>query len=378
MSPTCLRASPKDAEPNLRHITNGESPPRTFMGLTWGEPRWFWELTLLPVYLVLIIRAERLRRRMLHEVVGERLAPRLAASVSYRRRWLRHILMMLAFTLMVASLARPQFGFTERRTGAESGDIVFLMDTSRSMLANDTRPNRLERCKLAAQDLLQRVGGDFVGVVAVAGTTFVQAPLTNDHAAISDILRSLDTSVLPVGGTHFALGLRESMRLLEVRPKPSKAIVFFTDGEDLEGDPVAVAKELARKGVIIHAVAFGTPEGTVIPIPRQGGGTDFVRDPEGNIVRSRLDVEKLRAITSISGGMLVQPANDPGAIDRLWREGLSGISKTKTEGRVERVPNEYYQVPLAAAIVLLIAHSLIRERAGNRRSTPQPAAFPHA
>jgi Ca-activated chloride channel family protein len=342
-------------------------------GFAWGEPRWFWALLLLPILLLLFVRAGRWRRRALLAFVGARLAPRLTAGVSPLRRRARFGILLLALALLVTVLARPQAGFTQINNDATSGDIVFLMDTSRSMLATDVFPNRLERCKLAARDLLHHIGGnDFVGVIAVAGTSFVQAPLTNDYSAVEQVITSLDTSVLPVGGTDFTLGLRECQRLLELRPGAVKAIVFFTDGEDLEGNAAPAAKELAERGIVIHAVAFGTPEGSLIPIPTPSGGTDFVYDPDGNIVRTHLDLPKLRALTSAGSGILVQPANEAGAIDRLWRDGLSNVSKTRREGCLGRIPNEYYQWPLAAVIALLVLYSLINERS---RHAPAPASL---
>lgn len=337
----------------LNHLLAAAEPSSQDL-LVWAAPGWFWALAWVPMLYALFVYASSRDKNVVAAFVNERLAPRLVTSLSPGRQNLRLALLLLAYSLMVFALARPQLGYTEHKTVALAGDIVFLFDTSRSMLADDVVPNRFEQARLFALDLLQLMPEDWVGIVAVAGRSYVMAPLTSDHQALEEVLGSLDTTVVPRGGTSFAAGLQECQRLLSLRPRSAKAVVFLTDGEDLEAGAVDAAQELAKQNVVVHAVAFGTAAGSLIPITNEAGGSDYVRDSAGKIVRSRMDLAQLLAIATATGGMIVQPSQDKSALQRLMNGGLSKVAKTMQRDRTQRVPIERFQIPLGAAITLLI------------------------
>jgi Ca-activated chloride channel family protein len=217
------------------------------------------------------------------------------------------------------ALARPQWG-QETDTSAASGeDTIFLLDTSKSMLAADVRPNRLERAKLAIEDYLRRHGRGRVGLVVFAGQAFLQCPLTLDYDAFSDTLRSIDVNAIPVPGSDLGRALDEGSRALE-KNEGRKLLVLLTDGEDLAGAGVRKAAELVKKDIVIYTVGVGTPAGSVIQVPAEPGGLQPLLDGEGRPVVSKLDEKTLEQIAKSTGGEYQLPR-------RHWRRHGQGPTR---------------------------------------------------
>src|SRR5207249_9948572 len=183
---------------------------------------------------------------------------------------------------------------------------LIAVDTSRSMLSNDVQPNRLDRVKLAVQDLINELQGDRVGLIAFAGRAFLQAPLTIDYDAVVEAINDIDTKTIPEGGTNISSAITLATQSFGKSATGNRALIIFTDGEESEtsGDPVAVkmAKEAADAGVRIFTVGVGTPQGSLIPITGDEGETSFVKDSAGQVVKSKLDDKRLREIAQATGG----------------------------------------------------------------------------
>jgi Ca-activated chloride channel homolog len=215
--------------------------------MTFAQPLWFWALGLLPFLLALFYRNERVRQKLIEKFVAPRLAKSLAGTVSIFKRRLRFGVTLFGLACIIVSLAQPRWGFTLERRPTRAADVFIAIDVSRSMLANDVEPDRLERAKLAAQDLVNQLDGHRVGLIAYAGTAFLQAPLTLDHGAVIDCVRELDTTIIPRGGTNIAEAIRYAERPFGQGEKENRALILFTDGEELEGDTLRAAREQSRK-----------------------------------------------------------------------------------------------------------------------------------
>lgn len=339
--------------------------------MTYGAPLWFWSLAILPVLLVLFVAGERRRARLLGKMVAPRLQQALAGNVSATRRRLRFAALLLGLAGVLLALTQPRYGFHTEERKSFGRDVIIAIDTSRSMLANDLAPSRLARAKLAAQDLLERLKGDRVGLVAFAGEGFLQAPVTADYTAVLDSLRELDTSIIPRGGTDLADAIRVAADAFGKGESEDRALVLFTDGEELDEDAVAAAKE-AASSMKIFTVGLGSTTGTVIALPGMHGGTDYVKDNDGNIVKSRLDETKLRAIAEAAGGFYVHLLNGPAEMEQIARDGLNAMKQHEADSQLTRQPIERYQWPLGAGLALLILSML----PGERRRLP--AAIPAA
>ena len=269
------------------------------------------------------------------------------------------------------SLARPRWGYTWEKEKHHGRDILIAIDVSKSMLANDLSPSRLARAKLAAEDLIGQVPGDRVGLIAFAGTAFLQAPLTADHGAVLDALHELDTDIIPRGGTNIAEAIRTAVDAFGKGESDNRALVLFTDGEELEEDAVQAAKNL-NGAARIFTVGLGSAEGTVIAIPGENGQTDYVKDSDGQIVKSRLDEPRLREIAQAANGFYVHLANGPPEMQQIVRDGLNPMTEHDVNSEHRRRPIERYQWPLSAGLALLVGSLLIGERKRLPRA-PAPA-----
>src|ERR1041385_2504869 len=230
--------------------------------MTFGAPEWFWGLLLVPVLIAFFIRSEQRGAERLREFVSAKLLPQLAATVNRRRRVLRFGLQLVGLALAVVSLAQPRWGYTFEDVKRKGLDLLIAVDFSRSMLSNDVQPSRLDRVKLAIQDLIDELQGDRVGLIAFAGRAFLQAPLTIDYDAVIEAVNDLDTKTIPEGGTNISSAITLATQSFGKSAMGNRALIIFTDGEELSGDAVKTAKAAATDaGVRIFTVGVGTPQG---------------------------------------------------------------------------------------------------------------------
>jgi Ca-activated chloride channel family protein len=330
--------------------------------VNFGEPQWLWGLLLIPILIALFIRAEHRGLRRLQEFVSARLLPQLAGTVNRPRRVMRFGLQLLGLSLALFSLAQPRWGYTFEDVKRKGLDLLVAVDTSRSMLSNDVQPNRLERVKLVTQDLINELQGDRIGLIAFAGRAFLQAPLTIDYDAAVEAINDLDTKTIPEGGTNISSAITLATQSFGKSALGNRALVIFTDGEELSGDAVKTAKAAADAGVRIFTVGVGTPQGSLIPLTGDDGETAFVKDSAGQVVKSKLDEKRLRGIAEATGGFYLQLENGPRTMQQLYNEGLAKMQAAEMDVRLARRPIERYEWPLGAALVALGLSILIGER----------------
>ena len=324
--------------------------------LSFAHPGALNALWLLPLLAALFWWAERRRRAMIGRIVAPKLRSLLAGSTSPARRWFRGACVLGALGLIVVVLAGPRLGYDTLEVPHRGRDVIIAMDVSRSMLAPDVAPSRLERAKLLAEDLVSELGADRVGLVAFAGSAFLQAPLTLDHGAVLAALDELDTQLIPKGGTNIAAAIREASEAFGKAEGFSRALVIISDGEELDADGLAAAKQAAADGIRIFTVGVGSSEGSEIPI----GAGDFVQDTSGKIVQSRLDSARMAQIAEATGGFYT-PLDD-NAARLLAADGIGKMAEADISVNASRRPIERYQWPLAAAIALLMLQAMVGER----------------
>jgi Ca-activated chloride channel homolog len=343
--------------------------------MTFGAPEWFWGLLAIPVLIALFFRAEHRGAERLQTFVSARLLPRLSATVNRPRRFLRFGLQMLGLAFALVALAQPRWGYTFQEVKRKGLDLLIAVDTSRSMLSNDVEPNRLERVKLAAHDLIAQMQGDRVGLIAFAGRAFLQAPLTIDYDAALESVNDLDTTTIPEGGTNISEAIKLAVQTFGKSAMGNRAVIIFTDGEELSGDAVKTAKAAADQGVRIFTVGVGTPQGSLIPITGEGGGTTFVKDENGQVVKSKLDENRLKEVAQATGGFYLHLENGPRTMQFLYTEGLAKMQAAEIDARLSRRPIERYEWPLGTALVALAMSILMgeRKRIRVRNRVPMPA-----
>src|SRR5881397_2719151 len=343
--------------------------------MSFGAPQWLWGLLLTPLLIALFIRSERRGLKRLQEFVSARLLPQLAGTVNRPRRILRFALQLLGLALAIVSLAQPRWGYTFEDVKRKGLDLLIAVDTSRSMLSNDVQPNRLDRVKLAVQDLINELQGDRVGLIAFAGRAFLQAPLTIDYDAVVEAINDLDTKTIPEGGTNISSAITLATQSFGKSAVGNRALIIFTDGEELSGDAVKTAKAAVDAGVRIFTVGVGTAQGSLIPIGGDEGQTAFVKDSAGQVVKSKLDDKRLREIAQAAGGFYLHLENGPRAMRQLYDEGLAKMQAAEVDVRLSRRPIERYEWPLGAALIALALSILIpeRRRARERSYVATPA-----
>lgn len=335
------------------------------------HPSILWLLAVVPPMLWLFFWwRERDRQKLLTQFVEPRLLSALTVGISPARRKFRFLLLTLAAAFLVVALARPQHGFDLEEVEQRGLDIVVAVDTSRSMLATDIAPNRLARAKLGVLELMQRARADRMGLVAFAGDAFLECPLTIDDAAFQQSVRALDVNTIPQGGTALAGAIDTA--LTAFREKGGhRVLVLFTDGEDNDAGALEAAQKAAKAGLKIFTVGVGSTDGTLITVADPNGNTDYVRDDQGNVVKSKLNEALLQQIATAAGGFYL-PLRGAGVMDTLYDRGLASLPKSEGKEKLIRRYHEQFQWPLMAAILCLLAEFLLPER---RRAKGQGSKF---
>lgn len=318
-------------------------------------------LALIPLMLLWIFRVERGKQRQLGKFLAPSLVPQLTESVSTRKKQLKAVLLAIGIALVVIAVARPQYGYVWQEVKSKGIDVVFAIDTSKSMLAQDIRPNRLERAKLAVLDFIDKMGTDRIGLVAFSGSAFLQCPLTLDYNAFRQSLEILDPGIIPVQGTDIATAIEVAEAAFN-KENNFKILILITDGEDLEENGISVAAQAAKRGVKVFTLGVGSKDGEIISYIDDQGQQDYVRDEQGNVVRTRLDEETLQRISAASKGFYSPLGALGEGLERVYTLGLEEIPRQELNSRMNKQPIERYQWVLVAGIILLIFEWLIGTR----------------
>ncbi|MCB1206764.1 MAG: VWA domain-containing protein, partial [Verrucomicrobiae bacterium] len=330
-------------------------------GLTFAHPVWLWGAVLIVPLAALRLWAHLRAGGRLPGLVSPRLAHRLINGATQSRRWTIFCLQAVALLGIFAALARPQLGFEEIESETEARNLLIAIDTSRSMLSDDLPPNRLSRTRLAAKDIVLSLPDDRIGLIAFAGKPFLQAPLTVDHEAILEAIDQLDTEIIPRGGTNLSAAVNLALETVEEAKLGPSALVLFSDGEALEGlDEVENVRERAEKaGLKLLAVGVGTSGGSIIPAVNEDGEPipgEFVKDENGQVVRTRLTPESLQALAA-KGGVYFHLGGSASLTEVVSRI-REHLAATREEAGTQRRPIERFLWPLSVAFGLLVLSHL--------------------
>ena len=304
----------------------------------------------------------RNRRQLMERFIQPSLIKDVALGLNEVRIVWKNILLTLVFVFSILALARPQWGFEWREVKKQGVDILVVVDTSKSMLTQDVKPNRLERTKLAIHDVLRKLKGDRIGLIAFAGDAFLVCPLTVDYNGFLLSLNDLSTSTMPRGGTDIGAAITEAMKAYDKTPNAYKAIVIMTDGDNLEGDPLAVAKKAKEKGVRVYTIGIGTPDGELIQITQENGQKEFLKDNSGNYVKSRLNEKLLQEIALTTGGAYVRASGAEFGLETLYDREISKLEKHEFESKMDKRYFERFQIPLTLAVILLFCETCLPRR----------------
>jgi Ca-activated chloride channel family protein len=338
------------------------------------HPQLLWTLFIaVPALAAFFVWSWRAKRRLLTQFISARLLDSLTGNVAAGRQKARMILLLASVVLLIVVLARPQIGFSWDDAKSRGLDVVVAIDTSRSMLATDVSPNRLKRAQLAALDLKRLSRGDRFGLVAFAGSAFLQCPLTLDDEVYRQSVETLDVNIIPQGGTALAEAIQAALGAFKQGNDNHKVMVIFTDGEDHDGHALESAKAAAKEGLRIFAIGVGTPEGELLQRTDSQGRMEYVKDPEGNVVKSRLNEDLLRQVAQETGAFYMRMSG-ANTMNVLYERGLAPLPKGELASHRIKRYHERYQWALGLVIALLVVEMLLPERKQKKQTASVTSA----
>ncbi len=321
-------------------------------------------LWLMPLLIGVYVYAWRQRRKALAVFVDACLHHRLNTSISYVKRAWKAVLSIAAVVFIVFATTRPSWNPRPETIERSGRDVVFLLDVSKSMLAEDLVPNRLERAKLAIGDCIDRLEGDRVAIVVFSGTSAVKCPLTLDYGFFRMMLDTISTDSIARGGTMIGDAVRKVMdEVFDDQDKEFKDIVLITDGEDHDSFPVEAAKKAGEKGIRLIAIGLGDEnEGKRIPVTNEKGEKTFLQY-EGREIWSKLDADTLRKMVNATpGGKYLNVATGTIDLGNVYVTLIKSADKRKLESETIKRYEEKFQIFIAVALVLLFIEMLVNER----------------
>ena len=326
--------------------------------LIFATPQWLYVIVLLVPLVVIKVISSTAAREGLAKITSSRLRNHLVTDRRPMGDWGRFILQLLGIALIAVALARPQKGFIEEMTRVEGRNIIIAIDTSRSMLAEDISPNsrtsRLTQAKLAAIDLIEQLPEDRIGLIAFAGSAFMQAPMTPDHAAVIETVKQLNTFVIERGGTNLTAAIDLARERFGKTDAARNALIMFTDGDDLEGVALKAAEKAKKDNVVIVTIGVGSETPTIVPDPESRQSNTFLKDKKGELVKTGMDAESLEKIAKATTGTFI---NLKGGLmnNQLVSEVLENISYSQSEEKLKRTPREWFAIPLLAGLACIAA-----------------------
>ena len=336
--------------------------------MKWGQVELLYWLPLAIPLAGLLFALLRRRRRALSQLVDPAMLTVLSPNWNPARAKSRLVLRLLALALLVLALARPQWGFHWEEVRRKGLDLMVVLDTSRSMMASDIKPSRLQQAKWGVRDLLRNLRGDRVGLVPFAGSSILQCPLTIDYAAFTMTLDDLYSGIIPRGGTAIEQALRTALAAFPADGAADRVDLLVTDGEDHEGDPLALLPELKAKNIRVYTIGIGTLEGEMVP-GADGQGAYF-KDRQGQIVKTALKEDVLQKLALGTGGTYVRSAPGDTGLERVFNESINSLKRSEQETRTAKIYEERFLWPIAAALLLLAWEALLSDRKKTNGEAP--------
>jgi Ca-activated chloride channel homolog len=335
--------------------------------MRFGEPNYFHFLwTLIPLIFFMVWGLKK-KQQLTTKFCGNPLLTRLVQPGLEKRHQTKTIFMFLAVIFLLLALTQPRWGYHWEDLHQKGVDVIVALDVSDSMLAEDIKPNRLERAKRKISDLLDRMEGDRIGLVAFAGTSFVQCPLTLDYAAARIFLSAIDTQLIPVQGTAIGNAIKTSTKAFRTQDKKSKALILITDGEDQTGQALSAAKAAKAQGVKIYTIGIGGEMGAPIPNPSVDGG--FRKNQQGEVILSKLDENTLQKIALETGGSYVRSVTGDIDLKTIYNDQIKlHIEKKELKSERRKIWQERFQWFIFLGLLFLVLESFLMEG----KPSPEP------
>ncbi|MVN22638.1 VWA domain-containing protein [Mucilaginibacter arboris] len=326
-----------------------------------------WALLLVPLLIIIFIIIRRWKKKALAAFGDKAVISRIMPDVSFSRPTLKFIFFIVAYTLLIIGLAGPQVGTHIDEVKKKGADLMILLDVSNSMLSQDFAPNRLENAKSALAQLINNLHDDRIGIIVFAGEAYVQMPVTTDYSAAKLFLNTINTGIVPVQGTAIGAAIDMGMKSFDFKDGTSKAMILMTDGENHEDDAVAAAKNAHEKGVAIHVIGFGSPQGAPIPIYDNGKQAGFHTDSVGHTVISKLNEDMCKEIALAGNGVYIRATNANSGLGIVMDQ-VHKMQQKTYDSKSFKDYEDRFQFFLVIALLLLVIEFFISSRKSLRLS----------
>lgn len=324
-----------------------------------AHPDLLYLLLVIPLLIVFYIVMVRRKHKAIAEFGNPELLAPLMPLLSFKRGVWKFAMIILALLFVITGVAGPQFGSKLQQVKKNGVELMILLDVSNSMLAEDIKPNRLEKAKMAISRMVEKLSNDKIGMIVFAGDAYVQLPITTDYSSAKLFLSNVSTDIVPVQGTAIGSAIDLAVKSFTPETETSKAIIVITDGENHQDDAIAAATNARDSGIYVHTVGMGLEQG--VPIPLKGSPGQFMKDGQGNVVVSKLDEETLKQIAKAGEGLYVRASNTDVGLNTLLDE-VNRMEKSLLEERVYSDYAEKYQYFLIVGLFFIFVEFMILGR----------------
>ncbi|WP_027879677.1 VWA domain-containing protein [Mesoflavibacter zeaxanthinifaciens] len=325
------------------------------------EKIWFWALLIIPVIVVFFLLLLLWKKQTQKKFADKALLKRLSPNQSVFKSVLKIIVLSLAFASLAIALVNPKIGTKLETVKREGVDIVFAIDVSKSMLAEDIKPNRLEKSKQLVSQIINNLGSDRVGIIAYAGKAFPQLPITTDYSAAKLFLQNMNTDMLSSQGTAINEAILLAKTYYDDDEQTNRVLVIISDGEDHSEAAVQVAEQASQEGIKIFTIGVGEAKGGPIPLKRNGIVTGYKKDSQGETVITRLDETTLKNIAALANGQYIQGRTTDKVVNQM-KDILNKMDKTEFEAKQIADFKDQFQWFLGLAILLFFIDIFLLER----------------
>ena len=325
------------------------------------EKIWFWGLLAIPVVLLLYFGVVLWKRRVQKRFADRQLLQKLTPQRSRFKPLLKVIVLCFAIAFLCLGLVNPKIGTKLETVKREGVDVVFAVDVSKSMLAEDIAPNRIDKAKQLVTQIINNLGSDRVGIIAYAGSAYPQLPITTDYSSAKMFLNSMDTDMLSSQGTAIKDAINLAKTFYDDEGQTNRVLIIISDGEDHAGDAAQVAASAKEEGIRIYTIGVGTEKGGPIPLKKNGVVQSYKKDQDGNTVITKMDANTLQEIASEANGKFINGSNTQNVVDTL-KDAFNKMDKKEFEAKQFADFKDQFQWFLGAALFLLFLDVFLLER----------------
>ncbi len=330
-----------------------------------GHPEYLYALSAVILFVAFFLFNGLLRKKALKIFGDSTLVSTLMPDIAPWRRNTKFILITLAYIFLVIGISDPEIGSRLDQVKRKGVELVIALDVSNSMMAEDVYPNRLEAAKMAVEKLVDKLNNDKIGLIVFAGDAFTQLPLTADYVSAKMFLESISPASVPVQGTAIGKAIETGMKSFSSENEKNRVLVIISDGENHEDNAEEMAAEASKKGIIIHTIGMGLPQGAPIPVYGKFGKKDFKTDKNGTIIITKTNDALMQQIASAGEGVYVRATNSMMVLNEIF-DRINKMNQKEIDSQIFSDYDHQYQYFIAMSVLLLLAEFSLIERRNKR------------